>query len=107
MRSRMGSIRDSREDSAPTMNVRVPVRAPTTPPDMGASMKSAPWPDAERDWLLTREATLREVVGSIVEQSMKRRDFSVGGGGKAEAKIVSKTDLTWWGWGRGLMILSC
>lgn len=50
------------------MNVRVAAWAPTTPPDIGASTKA---PD---EVSVIREATVREVVGSIVEQSMNRRE---------------------------------
>jgi hypothetical protein len=58
---------------APSMKVRVPAEAPTTPPDIGASMKE-PAPEACTEW-----ATEMLVVGSIVEVSMKRRsDLSVG-----------------------------
>ena len=49
------------------MNINVAARAPTTPPDIGASTKR-PWAVA---W--TALATSREEVGSMVEQSMKRR----------------------------------
>ena len=51
------------------MKVRLPARAPTTPPDMGASRKVlVPW---VLSW--TSEAVVRDVEGSMVEQSMKRR----------------------------------
>ena len=48
------------------MNVRVDARAPTTPPDIGASTRAA----VEGSRV---EAMEREVAGSMVEQSMKRR----------------------------------
>ena len=66
----------------------LPALAPTTPPDIGASTKAAAL--APRVWD-TSEATAREVMGSIVEQSMKRR-LILGFGGLArerEARIVS------------------
>merc|ERR1712000_352626 len=37
--SKIGSTRESSESGAPSMNVREPAVAPTTPPDMGASTK--------------------------------------------------------------------
>ena len=78
------------------MKVKVPARAPTTPPDMGASMKR-PWPE-ER----VAAATPAEDLGSMVLQSMKRRSEVVG----AEVRRVGglsicwKTFWTWWGSGR-------
>lgn len=56
----------------------------------------------------TREATAREVMGSMVEQSMKRRVGSVveDGGGKGESRMESKTARTCWGSGREVMIVS-
>jgi hypothetical protein len=56
--------------------------------------------------LWTIEATERDVTGSIVEQSIKRRDSSVGAGGRVEARMASKTDLTCWGSGSTVMIVS-
>ena len=62
----------------PSMKVSVPARAPTTPPDMGASRKvSALLVRAD-----TSAATARDVDGSMVEQSMKRRGFAVGWAGE-------------------------
>ena len=52
------------------------------------------------------EATERDVTGSIVEQSMNSLDVSVGGGGRVEARMASKTDLTWCGSGSTVMIVS-
>lgn len=56
------------DSSQPSMNVRVPAVAPTTPPDIGASTKM---PDGCA--AATEAATSREDEGSIVEQSMKMR----------------------------------
>ena len=49
----------------------------------------------EEVWSETRVATDREVMGSIVEQSMKRRVCCVGALGREDERMVSKTDLTW------------
>ena len=57
-------MRGIRDEGAPTMKVSVPARAPTTPPDIGASTNLSEEP------LCIVEATFREVIGSIVEQSM-------------------------------------
>ena len=72
------------------MNVKVAARAPTTPPDMGASTKR-PWAVA---W--TALATSREEVGSIVEQSMKRRSDAREdeSGGRGGLRMLWKTFLT-------------
>ena len=104
MRSKIFSIVGKSEFSHPTMKVSVPARAPTTPPDMGESINVA---DGEEAWSETRAATEREVMGSIVEQSMKRRVSSVGGLGREEERIVSKTPFTWCGSGRADTIVSC
>ena len=81
------------------MKVRVAARAPTTPPDMGASTKRP----AEVE--CTALATSREERGSIVEQSMKRR--SVGcRGWRCGLRMLWKTFLTWAGSGRTVMIVS-
>jgi hypothetical protein len=56
--------------------------------------------------LWTIEATERDVTGSIVEQSMNRRDSSVGAGGRVEARMASKTDSTCWGSGSTVIIVS-
>lgn len=69
MRRRTGSTRGIRLGGQPSIKVRVPAVAPTTPPDMGASV-NVPWP-AE----VTEAATWRDVEGSMVEQSMKMRSF--------------------------------
>merc|ERR1712000_686516 len=93
--SKIGSTRESSESGAPSMNVREPAVAPTTPPDMGASTKR-PCCVA-----CTALATSREDDGSMVEQSMKRRsglettDSESGG-----LRICPKTLLTWVGSGR-------
>jgi len=58
------------------MNVRVPAVAPTTPPDIGASTK---WPCPFGRADDTAAATSREEVGSMVEQSMKSREFDRAG----------------------------
>jgi hypothetical protein len=42
----------------------------------------------------------------MVEQSMNSRDCSDGAGGSEDARMVSKTDLTCWGSGRTVMIVS-
>ena len=73
------------------MNVREALEAPVVPPDMGASTK---WP-AEEEWM--EEAMPREVVGSMVEVSMKRREeceADLGRDGRAEERMVSKTPWT-------------
>lgn len=62
----MGSARGRTEVGEPSMKVKVPLVAPTTPPDIGESMK-VPWVGG------TRAATEREVEGSIVEVSIRRR----------------------------------
>jgi len=41
-----------------------------------------------------------------VEQSIKRRDSSVGAGGRVEARMASKTDLTCCGSGSTVMTVS-
>lgn len=75
--------------------------APTMPPDIGASM-NLPWPD---EWAAF--ATSAEERGSMVEQSMKRRSWSmpsrrrVGG-----LRIDLKTFWTWEGPGSAVMIVS-
>jgi hypothetical protein len=57
------------------MNVNVPPAAPTIPPDMGASTKYAvPLGKA----FVTEAATSCEDEGSMVEQSMKRRELTRG-----------------------------
>jgi hypothetical protein len=66
----MGSMRPSKLCGAPSMKVKVPAVAPTTPPDMGASTKLPPPPGKAVD---TAFATSRDEVGSMVEQSMKSR----------------------------------
>lgn len=58
-------------EGQPTMKVRVPAEAPMTPPDMGASMKVV---EAG-----ARAATQREVEGSMVEWSIRRRGVEGGG----------------------------
>lgn len=84
------------------MKVSFPAAAPTTPPDIGASM-NLPWPD---EWAAL--ATSAEERGSMVEQSMKRRSWftpsrrSVGG-----LSIDLKTFWTWDGPGSAVMIVSC
>jgi hypothetical protein len=60
------------------MKVRVPAAAPTTPPDMGASMKEAV------EWADTVSATAMLVAGSIVDVSMKRRWVGRSGRGRGE-----------------------
>ena len=83
------------------MNVKVPAVAPTTPPDIGASTK-LPCPFGRADD--TAAATSRDDVGSIVEQSIKRR-----GPGRAASfvlRIDSYADLTCCGSGRQLMTVS-
>ena len=90
--------------SHPIMNVSDPARAPTTPPDIGASTKVA---SDSKDPDLTRAATEREVVGSIVEQSIYRRGPLLGAGGRADESICSKTALTCCGSGRTVMMMSC
>ena len=85
------------------MNVKEEFWAPTTPPDMGASTKR-PW---AVQW--TALATSRDEVGSMVEQSMKRRSLFVvveGGGGSGGLRMVWKTFLTWEGSGSTVMIVS-
>ena len=73
------------------MNVKEPARAPTTPPDMGASRK-----DAAFELLSDTDfATARDVIGSMVEQSMKSRWVEEDGViGRGEVRIDLKTDLT-------------
>lgn len=71
---------------------------------MGASTNLAEGSEAE-EW--TREATNREVVGSIVEQSTKRRVDNVGAVGRADTNIFSNTDLTCCGSGKTVMTVSC
>lgn len=80
------------------MKVRVAALAPTTPPDMGASTKR-PW---AVQW--TALATSREEVGSMVEQSMKRRSGVVGE--RAGSRMLWKTFLTWEGPGRTVIMVS-
>ena len=81
--------------------MRVPAVAPTTPPDMGASTKR-PW-EVE----CTAFATSRDEAGSIVEQSMKRREefatLVVASGG---LRICANTFLTCEGSGRTVMVIS-
>ena len=86
---------------APSMNVSVEARAPTTPPDMGASTK--------RPWLVqwTAFATSRLEVGSMVEQSMKRRSDLWAVGGRGPARMEWKTLLTCEGPGRTVSIVDC
>ncbi len=81
------------------MNVRVAALAPTTPPDMGASTKR-PWAVA---W--TALATSREDVGSMVEQSMKRRSWSRGGA-RGGFRMLWKTFLTCEGSGSAVITTS-
>ena len=102
MSERTEDVRGTREDGAPTMKVNVPARAPTTPPDIGAST------NAPEELSCTDEATLREVMGSIVEQSMKRRDLCVSEliDGRGEESIDPKADSTCWGSGRTVIIVS-
>lgn len=75
----------------PIINDSVPFVAPTTPPDIGASMK---WPALGVDF--TACAIVREVDGSMVEQSMKRRGEFEGdcGAGKGDegSRIDEKMD---------------
>ena len=79
------------------MKVRVAARAPTTPPDMGASTKR---PDVVQ-WMAF--AMEREVVGSMVEQSMKSR---VGvEGGRGVERRVWKREVMCVGEGRTVMIV--
>lgn len=84
------------------MKVRVAARAPTTPPDMGASTKR-PWAV-----LWTALATSRDEVGSMVEQSMKRRSWVVVSGvlGRGGSRMAWKTVLTCEGSGRTVMMVS-
>lgn len=81
------------------MNVRVPAVAPMTPPDMGASTK-VPEAVVEMVW-----AMRREVWGSMVEWSMKRRDGVVGSRG--EARMESKTEVMCVGDGRARWMVVC
>ncbi len=83
----------------------VPARAPTTPPDIGASTNrpcAVAW---------TALATSREEVGSIVLQSMKRRSGGAtvegeGSGGRDGLRMLWKTFLTWGGSGRMVIVTS-
>jgi hypothetical protein len=61
---RIGATRLKIIADPPTMNVRVAARAPTTPPDMGASIY------IPLSVLKRRFAICRDVVKSIVEQSI-------------------------------------
>lgn len=73
-------------------------RAPTTPPDMGASTKRPCFVQC------TALATSRDEVGSIVEQSMKSRSGLTGA--RAGSRILWKTFLTWDESGRTVMMVS-
>jgi len=88
---------------APSMNVRDPAVAPTTPPDMGASTK-LPRPLGRAE--ATTRATEREEEGSIVEQSMKRRGWGRGGRGPLSWRREWYADLTCCGSGRQVMTVS-
>jgi hypothetical protein len=83
------------------MNVRVPAVAPTTPPDIGAST------NLPCCVVCTALATDCEVVGSIVEQSMKRRSglatLAVERGG---LRIWAITFVTCVGSGRTVIVVS-
>lgn len=70
------------------MKVKDAARAPTTPPDMGASTKRA----GEEE--CTAFAMSVEEVGSMVEQSMKRRLVEEGRSGRRGWRMLPKTDLT-------------
>ncbi len=86
-------------EDAPSMKVRVPARAPTTPPDIGASTNlpcSVQW---------TALATPLEDVGSIVEQSMKSLSC-VDVLGNTGSSRPWKTILTCEGSGRTVMMVS-
>ncbi|KAG9868814.1 hypothetical protein KCU77_g70, partial [Aureobasidium melanogenum] len=61
--------RSTSSGGAPIIKVSFPAWAPTMPPDMGASM-NLPWPE---EWAAL--ATSAEDIGSMVEQSMKRRSW--------------------------------
>ena len=64
MHSRSGLISsNSGLDLAPTINVNVPISAPFTPPDTGASLNVT-------DFSSHKVAILREATMSIVLQSM-------------------------------------
>jgi hypothetical protein len=65
---------------------------------MGASTK------VEFAFSLTSAATSRDVVGSMVEVSMKRREDSVGGLGRVVVRMESKTERTCFGSGRAVMM---
>lgn len=79
----------------------MPAVAPTTPPDIGAST-NCPWPDD-----LTDFATSREVVGSIVEQSMNSRlEFETFDVDSAGSVICEKTFRTWDGSGSTVIVVS-
>lgn len=83
------------------MNVNVPAVAPTTPPDIGAST-NWPWPDD-----LTDVATSRDVVGSIVEQSMNSRlEFEIFEVDSAGSMICEKTFRTCDGSGKTVIVVS-
>jgi hypothetical protein len=92
----MGRTKGISSDRPPSIKVRVAARAPTTPPDIGASTKPEAGAAAWR-----AVATAREVVGSTVEQSIKRRGVS----GRGVLRIASKTDLIWLDSGRAVIIV--
>jgi hypothetical protein len=79
MRARAAWARGSSGVGQPSMKVRVPAAAPTTPPDMGASMK-----DEAVEWAETVLAMAMLVAGSIVDVSMKRRCVGRSGRGLGE-----------------------
>ena len=97
----MGSTCETTESVAPSMNVRVPAVAPTTPPDMGASTNRPCWV------LCTALATSLDDAGSIVEQSMKRRSgFEPTNVESGDLRIIPKTFLTCEGSGRTVIVVS-
>lgn len=83
------------------MKVSFPAWAPTMPPDMGASI-NLPWPV---EWAAL--ATSAEDMGSMVEQSMKRRSWCTPSRSKVGGfSIDLKTFWTWDGPGSAVMIVS-
>ncbi|KAB8342843.1 hypothetical protein FH972_022441 [Carpinus fangiana] len=68
---------------------------------MGASTRAA----AEEVAVATCAATAREVMGSMVEQSMNRRVVGDEGRGEWSSRMEAKTDWTWLGSGREVMIV--
>ena len=83
----------------PSMKVRVPAEAPTTPPDIGASMK-IPSPLATIE-----SATDTLVAGSMVDVSINSRSTSNEGRGPG-LNIDSYTDLTSGGLGRAETVIA-